>query len=135
MLSGGGGADTLIGGLGKDTLMGGAGQDVFQFNSAAEAGRTLASRDVIVDFKHLVDKIDISGIDPDAATPLDQSFTFIGTQGFSHSIGELRYTKINLAGTVNDITLVEGDSNGDGVADLRIELKGLVTLTGGDFVL
>jgi hypothetical protein len=33
------------------------------------------------------------------------------------------------------VTLVEGDVNGDGKADFQIELSGLHTLTGADFIL
>ncbi|MEM9716464.1 MAG: M10 family metallopeptidase C-terminal domain-containing protein [Pseudomonadota bacterium] len=55
-LSGGVGDDILIDGAGKDYLTGGEGADVFVF---VEDGR----RDVILDFEHGTDRIDLSGID------------------------------------------------------------------------
>ena len=48
---------------------------------------------------------------------------------------ELRYQKVNLAGTVNDHTLLTGDINGDGLVDFTIWVNGLIDLKGADFVL
>jgi hypothetical protein len=39
------------------------------------------------------------------------------------------------AGTAHDKTIISGDINGDGRADFQIELTGLKTLTGADFIL
>ena len=58
-LNGGARNDVLTGGLGKDTMTGGAGADDFDFNSVAEIGRG-ATRDIIRDFVHLIDDIDLS---------------------------------------------------------------------------
>ena len=58
-INGGARNDMLTGGLGKDTMTGGAGLDDFDFNKVAEIGRG-ATRDVIRDFVHLVDDIDLS---------------------------------------------------------------------------
>lgn len=53
-----------------------------------------------------------------------------GTDGVNTGVaGQLHY----LVSGAN--TLIEGDFNGDKVADFQIELTGLVTLTGTDFVL
>ena len=49
--------------------------------------------------------------------------------------GELHAIKLNYLGTVYDKTLIEGDTNGDGLADFQIQLKGLFNLTKADFVL
>ena len=68
ILFGGSGIDILTGGLGKDTMTGGAGADDFDFNSVAEIGKG-ATRDVIRDFAHLVDDIDLSTIDANGAAP------------------------------------------------------------------
>ena len=38
-------------------------------------------------------------------------------------------------GTANDRTIIEGDINGNRVADFQIQLTGLNTLTATDFVL
>ena len=54
-LDGGTGDDFLLGGAGDDTLTGGAGADVFAFT--AQGGE-----DIIVDFVHGEDRIDLSGL-------------------------------------------------------------------------
>lgn len=125
-LFGGGGADTLDGGLGKDQLTGG-GADRFVF-LAAETGATKGSADRILDFHHAEhDRIDLSAIDANVATPAADGFSFVGTAAFSSQAGELRY------GFIAGDTLVEGDTDGDGVADLAIRLTGNIALVAGDF--
>jgi RTX calcium-binding nonapeptide repeat (4 copies) len=133
--SGGAGNDREDGGRGKDTLTGGAGKDVFDFNSAKDTGKTASGRDVITDFRHNIDDIDLKDIDASSKNSFDQAFKFIGLQDFHHKAGELHYFKIDNLGTKHDMTVVEGDTNGDGRADFQIELSHLVTLTKGDFVL
>ena len=58
-MDGGWGKDVMTGGLGKDTMTGGADNDRFDFNSVAEIGLN-ATRDVIEDFQHLKDDIDLA---------------------------------------------------------------------------
>jgi Ca2+-binding RTX toxin-like protein len=134
-LSGGARNDILTGGTGKDTMTGGAGADDFDFNSVAEIGRG-ASRDVIKDFAHLVDDIDLATIDANGSAR-GHAFSFLTTKGaaFTGTAGELRWFQQNLAGSANDRTIVEGDINGNRVADFQIQLTGLKTLTAGDFIL
>lgn len=127
--------DVLRGFAGNDILTGGPGNDVFDFNRKSESGLTASTRDRITDFKHLVDDIDLKSIDANSQKPADQAFKFIGTQPFHLLAGELHAIRIDNIGTATDLTLIEGDTNGDGVADFQIELKGLVTLTKADFVL
>jgi len=119
-LDGGAGSDTLygmsgndwlLGGLGADTLRGGTGTDFFVYRDTAES--TAAARDHIVDFSP-GERIDLSAIDARGATAGDDAFTFIGADAFSHSAGELRAVQQGAD------WLVEGDVNGDGVADLSI---------------
>jgi Ca2+-binding RTX toxin-like protein len=55
VLQGGGGDDVLIGDLGNDTLTGGSGKDSFVFNAASWG------KDVITDFEHGIDTIDLRG--------------------------------------------------------------------------
>ena len=59
----------------------------------------------------------------------------MGTAAFGHVAGELRYQKFNLAGTVDDYTLISGDFNGDAIADFTLEVTGLITFIDTDFVL
>ena len=90
---------------------------------------------VFVPFRaHLIDKIDVSGIDAIAGGS-DDPFTFMGTSAFDGGLGELRYAKVNHPGTANDITIVQSDLDGDKHVDFQIELTGLKILTVGDFVL
>ena len=135
ILDGGADQDRLVGGLGRDTLTGGTGNDTFDFNSIKETGKTGATRDLITDFQHGHDKIDLKDIDAKFHAAKNDAFTFIGKQAFHGVEGELHFSKLNRPGTAHDVTIVEGDVNGDGVADFQIQLKGLVNLTKGDFVL
>ncbi len=134
-LSGGDGGDILVGGRGLDIMTGGAGADVFEFDFKNETGIGLGTRDVIKDFEHLVDKIDLHNIDANGLAAGDQAFTLNAQPGFHHIAGELYALRVDLAGTASDRTVVLGDTNGDGLADFAIQLKGLVTLTAADFVL
>jgi Ca2+-binding RTX toxin-like protein len=137
ILRGGDGHDILIGGFGRDVMTGGLGADHFVFAAATQTGNTKPTRDVIVDFsKAELDKIDLSAIDADGNFGNGKTaFSYIGTTPFGDHAGELRYQKVNLVGTANDVTLIIGDTTGDGTADFQIALKGLFTLTIGDFIL
>ncbi len=106
-------------------MTGGDGADTFIFKSVAEIGKG-ATRDVIEDFTHLTDKMDLSA--------LPGTLTFIGTGNFSGA-NQVRFFQLNPAGTANDKTIVEGNVNNDRVADFQLELTGLKTLNAGDFVL
>ncbi len=129
VLTGNAGSNVITGGAGRDTMTGGLLRDVFDFNKITETGKTAATRDVIKDFKHGVDDIDLRTIDASTKKGGNQNFKFIGTQKFHHVAGELHYVK------AGGNTIVEGDVNGDGRADFQIQLTGLKTLTAGDFVL
>ena len=129
VINGNGGANIITGGLGRDTMFGGAGRDVFDFNAITESGKTAATRDLITDFRHLYDKIDLGTIDANVKLAGNQAFKFIATAAFTHHAGELNYTKYATT------TMVSGDINGDGVADFQIMLTGAKVLTAADFVL
>ena len=62
ILIGNGGADTLNGGPGSDILIGGPGSDTFVFKSIADSPPGPGHFDVITDFTHNSDHIDISAI-------------------------------------------------------------------------
>ena len=120
-------ADTLIGGAGADGMTGGLGADVFRYEAVAESS-IAAGRDVIADFA-LGDRIDLAAIDAKSGTPADNKFDFVGTAAFSNKAGELRYSQ----DATN--TFVEGDVNGDGVADWSVQVNGLYAFAATDFVL
>ncbi len=126
ILDGGEGDDYLNGGAGIDKAWGGAGIDYFAFGS--DIVRQVGA-DEVMDFVRGVDKLDLSGIDANAAAAGDQAFRLIGTKNFSRKAGELQVK------AYGDGVLVAGDVNGDGVADFNIWVHGVSRLSGGDFVL
>ncbi|MES1201643.1 MAG: calcium-binding protein [Pseudomonadota bacterium] len=134
VIQGLGGNDHIIGGAGQDNIFGGAGNDVFVYQATSDSGVTGATRDLINDFVQGADHIDLSAIDAITGGS-DNSFTFLGTNAFTHTAGELRYDLIDAVGTANDFTVIGIDVNGDAVADMQLTLKGLYTLAGSDFVL
>jgi serralysin len=135
-LIGNGGNDTLIGGAGLDTMTGGTGNDVFAFTSLGDSG-TGAAADVITDFERGKDKLDFSAIDANPETLVDDALSLLTTMGasFTHAAGEVRWYQDNQPGSALDATIVEIDSNGDGVADFALHLNGLVDLRSSDFLL
>ena len=136
LIIGGSGNDRIWGGSGIDRQAGGTGYDVFIFRSIAELGRTSTTTDVIADFTHGVDRIDLSGIDAMQSVSGDQAFVFIGTRAISTSSrGEVSYQQYDRAGTANDMTLVRIDTDGDRDAEAVIRLTGLHTLSASDFIL
>lgn len=70
-------------------------------------------------------------IDADTYTSGNQAFTFVGSSNFSGQAGELRYAQDSGAG----LTRIEADVNGDGAADMQIQLVGVIPLTASDFYL
>ncbi|CAB1080839.1 hypothetical protein D1AOALGA4SA_8512 [Olavius algarvensis Delta 1 endosymbiont] len=125
ILIGGDGNDELTGGGGTDQLTGGMGADRFEFDDAA--GSPPSVPDLVFDFNAMQgDRIDVSGIDAISGTAEHDEFIFVGNDAFSGSAGELRF--------VHDASdgLLEGDINGDGMADFSIELLGVTSLTGDD---
>jgi len=109
VLTGNDGDDVINGYAGADTYNGGEGYDTFVF-STIEVG------DIVTDFVSGEDFIDLS-----------QSgvlFNFINNAAFSNTPGELRYVS----------GVLMGDVDGDGSADLSIDLNGSA-LSASDLVL
>jgi serralysin len=129
------GDDVLIGGLGKDMLTGNGGHDAFRFESILESGTRGATRDVITDFKRGDDLIDLAAIDANSVLAGEQAFVFLGDHAFTGQAGELHYVREDRPGRSQDATIVEGDVDGDHVADFQIELNGLFRLSEHDFLL
>ena len=117
-LQGGKGDDTLAGGLGRDRLQGSQGADVFVFRSAAEAGLG-TGRDIVRDFQPGLDRIDMSAIAPD--------LVFVGTAAFSRTAGEIRQVGAN--------GRLQGDLDGDGLADFEIALSNGALIGAQDLIL
>lgn len=108
-LVGNDGNDTLIGGAGHDYLTGGNGNDAFVFTALADSDGNNMNYDSIEDFS-AGDKIDLHGIDANTTLAGNQAFTY-STGPFTHLAGQL---------TIVFGSGVQGDVNGDGVADLYI---------------
>ncbi|MBY3171038.1 choice-of-anchor Q domain-containing protein [Rhizobium laguerreae] len=135
-LDGGAGGDIIIGGAGRDIMTGGISADTFVFKAPTEAGSG-SNRDVITDFQHGVDKIDIAAIDANGSGLGNGTFHFQAQENalFDHKAGALAWHYDDQAGSANDATVIQGDLNGDGVHDFEVQLKGLVHVGAGDFLL
>lgn len=118
-LDGGKGRDKLTGGDNADLLHGGGGRDKFIQTTVEQS--TPDASDTILDFKQGKDLIDLQKI--------DEALRFIGPLEFTGREGEIRYEYDH------GNTIVEGDTDGDGTADLAIIVTGKIALTGDDFVL
>jgi Ca2+-binding RTX toxin-like protein len=91
-LFGGGGADTIVGGAGHDIMQGGAGADIFDFNAFNESVPFNIDPDMIQDFTHGVDRIDLRTLDANALAGGDQAFTgFIGSSATFTAPGQMRF--------------------------------------------
>lgn len=112
------GNDTLEGGLGLDIMSGGSGRDVFVFTDPSESRRS--GRDQILDFKRGEDRIDLRQID---------DLTFRGTAALTGDGPELQIL------AVSGGRRVRIDSDGDGIADMFIEVRGVTALGATDFLL
>jgi serralysin len=109
----------MNGGAGDDVLNGGDGGDFFVFVD-------LGGHDQIADFKRGQDRIDVSGIDA-IAGGADDAFVWIGSSAFTGVAGQLHV--ISSSGHF----FVEGDVNGDGLADFSIQTH--VQVNNTDFIL
>jgi Ca2+-binding RTX toxin-like protein len=125
---GGAGNDTLTGSAGNDRLVGGAGSDRFVL-TAGYTGMTAQNRDVIADFVTGTDKLDLSKLDADTTAAGQSAFHFLGTKAFDGLAGALH----TVYDSVRNVTTLEADTNGDKLADLKLELSGKITLATGDF--
>ncbi|NOJ43810.1 M10 family metallopeptidase C-terminal domain-containing protein, partial [Bradyrhizobium australiense] len=137
-LTGGGGSDTLIGGAGNDKLIGGSGIDTLTGGSSGdtfvfllgESSVASGQHDRITDFVSGADRIDLSGFDAISSTGSYDQFKFIATTAFHGVAGELNYFYNSSAG----ITTLQGDTNGDGVADFAIDISGNVIISLSDLI-
>jgi len=94
-------------------MRGGNGNDIFVISD-------LGGVDEILDFRQRKESIDLSGLDAIDGGGMD-AFDWIGSGAFSNTAGELRAYR---SGGDN---FVEGDTNGDGIADFTIITNVLVS--------
>ena len=113
-LDGGPDDDIVEGGRGCDTMTGGRGSDIFVYKSTGDspAGATC---DLITDFVHRTDKIDLSAIDARINTLGNNAFSFRGTLAFT-SEGQVRAVQSGLN------TIVEINTKGATGAEMTIHL-------------
>jgi serralysin len=131
-IEGSDGDDTISGGGGRDGLVGGNGADRFVFNAKSLG---LGNLGEILDFQvEGGDVMDVSAIDADAFAGGNQQFSFIGTGAFTGVAGQLRWSYFGNDPS-RDIS-IQGDTDGNGAADLYIQLRSPISaLTADDFVL
>ncbi|MGE3294049.1 MAG: right-handed parallel beta-helix repeat-containing protein [Geminicoccaceae bacterium] len=126
VLKGDGDDNWFQGGLGKDSLTGRGGRDLYDYDGTAESRP--GARDVIKDFAHLTDKLDLMGIDADTTVAGNQTFHWVGTDPLSGP-GEVGFF------TSGGNTIVRASTDADGASELEIQLTGIKTLTATDFYL
>jgi Ca2+-binding RTX toxin-like protein len=128
ILDGGDGTDKLYGGAGADLLTGGLRADTFYFTALSDS--IVEQSDRITDFNRAQgDRIDLAGIDANIFVDSNQAFSFIGNGAFSNIAGQLRYFQ------QDGDTFIQGDVNGDSIADFQVILDPLVNIVANDFVL
>ncbi|NBB14917.1 hypothetical protein GVN21_06010 [Caulobacter sp. SLTY] len=134
---GGGGIDTLNGGLQADRLKGGSGADTFLYSDQADSSVARGSVDVIYDYSFAErDRIDLSGVDASTRAMGDQDFVIVdnltGTAGQMtiRTYGQMATSYENgaAAGTTYGY-IIEGDTNGDRVADFTLLVNSATQLT------
>ncbi len=127
-LIGGDGDDNITGAQGVDKLTGDAGADTFVFKTPG--GSLVGAADSITDFSQFEgDRIDFREMDANTTLAGDQAFV-LGGSSFSGNAGEL-IQRVDGAGR----TILQGDINGDAVADFEIRILTGQVLNISDFYL
>ncbi|SUY70294.1 retention module-containing protein [Comamonas terrigena] len=93
-----GGDDTLLGSPGDDILLGGAGNDTFKWNAGDQGSAAAPAKDVVLDFGHGKDKLDLSDLlqGEDSATADLSKFLHIDVEGSNTVL------KVSSSGVLND---------------------------------
>ena len=97
--------------------------------SLATAQRS-SQHDKITDFTAGTDDIDLSPIDAISGAGGIDLFNFIATAGFSGSAGQLNYFYNSSLG----VTTLQGDTDGDKIADFAIDLTGNIGISLSDLI-
>jgi Ca2+-binding RTX toxin-like protein len=145
VLNGGAGADILLGFGGADTLTGGSGRDIFKFGRVEftpDTGVGPGNRDIITDFHHRQDVIDLTSYRNIFPPPEGQPGPiFLGTGSFEATFAlQVRYDIVD-GNTVVQINAPFGFSTDNPAPTVptrpsqEIELSGIHHLTASDFIL
>ncbi|RYG89274.1 MAG: calcium-binding protein [Alphaproteobacteria bacterium] len=127
-INGGAGNDTIIGGVISDNLDGGAGSDTFVVLEESVGTATLEV-DNIHDFVVSDgDRVDLSAIDADSGSAGNQAFFFVSTLTGVAGQATLAYASIE------GVTYLNLDNDGDGVSDYRIRFDGDVSATSANIL-
>jgi len=125
------GDDTIDGGVGNDIITGGAGSDTLVYTSVSDSKPGSSNYDIISDFVHGVDKIDLTTI-PDFNTVRSNPLTSATGQVAPHSIAWFQ-------DSAHSETIVYGNSSGGsetgGATNFEIHLTGIIALGSIDFLL
>ena len=122
------GRDTLIGSPYQERFAGFGGNDRLTGGGDADSFVYLGNdgKDKITDFSPFEnDRIDLGLMDANDNRGGNQKFKFIGSKHFADKAGQLRFANHKL----------QGDTDGDGRAELVIKLPGLSDLEKGDIYL
>ena len=121
MISGLAGKDTIVGGAGGDTISGGAGADLFIYTSRKDS--KLTAPDVITDFHHGKDKLDLGALST-------SKLGFVG-EGDYTAVGQVRLS------AYSDGVIVHVNLDTDTADEMAFALVGvsLSGITKGDFIL
>ena len=129
-LMGGSGNDQMVGGYGADVMKGGSGADTFWYFDSKQSANAPGQSDTIQDFKHGVDKIDLSHVDANTGIAGNQKFEVV----------QYDPSKPLEAGQVTSHydfasgkTIVEAAVDNNAGADMKIALDGFVPVTAQDF--
>lgn len=122
------GTNWFQGGAGRDVANGGAGRDVFDYDRTSDSVPGSANRDVINDFAHNSDKLDLVGIDANTTVAGNQAFTWLG-DGPLTGAGQADFI------TSGGSTIVQASTDADATPELQIRLTGSIPLSEGDFFL
>jgi len=109
LITTGTGSDIIYGGAGTDSMTGGSGVDYFVFTDLTHSTDT--ARDIITDFVHNTDKIDLTGL---------------GFTGIASGTGSGATLGFSVVG--GNTIIVDDDS------DFSIQLTGNIALTASDFI-
>jgi Ca2+-binding RTX toxin-like protein len=126
-LAGDDGDDVITGGTGADIINGGAGADVIVYRAVTDSGLTNGTRDRINGFQTTVDQIDLSAIDANITDAADTAFFFVAA--LTGVAGQL------ILRNSGDSGYLEGDIDGNAVADFSIRLVGYLSYYATDVIL